>query len=174
MAEHKRTRLGLGPLADSDPWPPTSYESRRQPVDAIDEITVQFEEASAIRLLMAADDPEKNNLACLWAQEWVDRTTWPSRPQALLQARRSLGASLSAAGHVDEGEDHDRDRRSAVRAVGDVALPRRRRSVRRRSAFAGVLPGRAEVGGGGVPNGRRFLPISSTKAVDAGVAAKRI
>ncbi len=104
MAEHERTRLGLPPPPDSDAWPPTSYESRRQPVDAIDEITVQFEEASAIRLLMAADDPEKRELACRWAQEWVDRTTSPNRPQALLRARRLLGASLSAAGRIDEAK----------------------------------------------------------------------
>lgn len=104
MAEHERTRLGLPPPADSDAWPPASYESRRQPVDAIDEITVQFEEASAIRLLMAEDDEEKRELACRWAQEWVDRTTSPNRPQALLRARRLLGASLSAAGRVDEAK----------------------------------------------------------------------
>ena len=102
MAEHERTRLGLPPHPDSDTRPKTSYELRRQPVDAIDEITVQFEEASAIRLLMAADDPEQKGLACRWAQEWVDRTTSPNRPQALLRARRLLGATLSAAGRVDE------------------------------------------------------------------------
>jgi ATP/maltotriose-dependent transcriptional regulator MalT len=104
MAEHERTRLGLPPHAESDKWPPASYESRRQPVDAIDEITVQFEEASAIRLLMVADDPEKNELACRWAQEWVDRAASPIRPQALLRARRLLGAALSAAGRVDEAK----------------------------------------------------------------------
>jgi tetratricopeptide (TPR) repeat protein len=104
MAEHERTRLRLPPHPDSDAWPPTSYESRRQPVDAIDEITVQFEEASAIRLLMAADDPERRELACRWAQEWVDRTSSPSRPQALLRARRLLGASLSASGRVEEAK----------------------------------------------------------------------
>jgi serine/threonine-protein kinase PknK len=104
MAEHERTRLGLPPHTDSDTWPPTSYELRREPVDAIDEITVQFEEASAIRLLMAADDPDKKELACRWAQEWVDRTTSPNRPEALLRARRLLGASLSAAGRVDEAK----------------------------------------------------------------------
>jgi ATP/maltotriose-dependent transcriptional regulator MalT len=104
MAEHERTRLGLPLPPASDAWLPTSYEARRQPVDAIDEITVQFEEASAIRLLMAADDPEEKQLACRWAQEWVDRTTSPHRPQALLRARRLLGASLSAAGRVDEAK----------------------------------------------------------------------
>ena len=77
---------------------------RRQPVDAIDEITVQFEEASAIRVLMGADDQDSKDLACRWAQEWVDRTSAPNRPQALLRARRLLGASLSAAGRVDEAK----------------------------------------------------------------------
>jgi serine/threonine-protein kinase PknK len=104
MAEHERTRLGLPPHPDSDTWPPASYESRRTAVDAIDEITVQFEEASAIRLLMMSDDPDKRELACKWAQEWVIRTASPNRPQALLRARRLLGASLSAAGHIDEAK----------------------------------------------------------------------
>jgi serine/threonine-protein kinase PknK len=104
MAEHERTRLGLPPRPDSDACPSTSYELRRQPVDAIDEITAQFEEASAIRMLIAADDPEKRELACRWAQDWVDRTTSPNRPQALLRARRLLGASLSAGGRVDEAK----------------------------------------------------------------------
>jgi ATP/maltotriose-dependent transcriptional regulator MalT len=103
MAEHERTRLGLAPHPDADPWPTTSYDRRREPVDAIDEITVQFEEASAIRVLMAADE-ESKELACRWAQEWVDRTSSPNRPQALLRARRLLGASLSAAGRVDEAK----------------------------------------------------------------------
>ncbi|HET7664572.1 MAG TPA: protein kinase [Mycobacterium sp.] len=103
MAEHERTRLGL-PHPDAEPWPTTSYEQRRQPVDAIDEITLQFEEASVIRLLMADDDTESRNLACRWAQEWVDRTSSPNRPQALLRARRLLGAALSAAGRVDEAK----------------------------------------------------------------------
>jgi serine/threonine-protein kinase PknK len=103
-AEHERTRLGLPPHPGSDPWPPTSYEQRRQPVDAIDEITVQFEEASAIRILMDSDDPEEREIACRWAQEWVDRTSAPNRPQALLRACRLLGASLSAAGHVDDAK----------------------------------------------------------------------
>jgi hypothetical protein len=104
MAEHERTRLGLLPHPGSDPWPPTSYEQRRQPVDAMDEIAVQFEEASAIRILIDSGDPEKRELACRWAQEWVDRTSAPNRPQALMRARRLLGASLSAAGHIDEAK----------------------------------------------------------------------
>jgi serine/threonine-protein kinase PknK len=53
---------------------------------------------------MGADDQESKELACRWAQEWVDRTSSPARPQALLRARRLLGASLSAAGHIDEAK----------------------------------------------------------------------
>src|SRR5258708_28173010 len=37
-------------------------------------------------------------------QGWVGRNTSPNRPQALLRARRLLGASLSAAGRIDEAK----------------------------------------------------------------------
>jgi serine/threonine-protein kinase PknK len=104
LAEHERIRLGLPPHPEFGPMPTTVYSDRRQPVDAMDEIAVQFEEASAIRQLMAADDPDKKELACRWAQEWVDRTATPNRPLALLRARRLLGATLSAAGRVDEAK----------------------------------------------------------------------
>ena len=52
MAEHERTRLGLPPHPDSDAWPPTSYESRRSRWTRSTRSPVQFEEASAIRLLI--------------------------------------------------------------------------------------------------------------------------
>ena len=134
MAEHERTRLGLPPPPDSDAWQPTSYESRRQPVDAIDEITVQFEEASAIRLLMSADDPAKQELACRWAQEWVDRTTSPHRPTGVVACASPAGCEPVGRRTRRRGKGHDRDRRGAMRAVGNVALPRRRRSVCRRNS----------------------------------------
>jgi ATP/maltotriose-dependent transcriptional regulator MalT len=104
LAEHERVRLGLPPHPEFGAMPATSYEARRLPVDAMDEIAVQFEEASAIRILIDSGDPEKRELACRWAQEWVDRTSAPNRPQALMRARRLLGASLSAAGHLDEAK----------------------------------------------------------------------
>src|SRR6185312_4597695 len=104
MAQHERTRLGLPPNPDFDGWPPTSYEKRRQPVDAMDEITVQFEEASAIRMLLTADDPASEELACRWAPERVERNAAQNHPQALLRARRLLGACLAAAGRVDEAK----------------------------------------------------------------------
>ena len=43
--------------------PTTPYDARRSPVDVIDEITVQHEEAAAIRTL-----PAQHDLACLCAQ----------------------------------------------------------------------------------------------------------
>ena len=82
----------------------TSYGARRQPVDAIDEITVQFEEATAIRLLIAEDDSASRELACRWVQEWVDRLAAQNHPQPLLRARRLLAACLAAAGRGDEAK----------------------------------------------------------------------
>jgi serine/threonine-protein kinase PknK len=104
MAEHERIRLGLPPHPEFGALPARSYDARRQPVDAIDEITVQFEEASAIRMLITEDDPASRELACRWAKEWVDRLVAENRPQALLRARRLLGACLAAAGRVDEAK----------------------------------------------------------------------
>jgi len=102
MVENERIRLGLPPLPEFDALTVTSYEARRQPVDAIDEISVQFEEATAIRLLIAEDDPVSRELACRWVQEWVDRLAAHNHPQPLLRARRLLAACLAAAGRGDE------------------------------------------------------------------------
>ena len=55
-------------------------------------------------LLITEDDPASKELACRWAQEWVDRLAAQNRPQALLRARRLLGACLAAAGRSRRGE----------------------------------------------------------------------
>ncbi|MET0993316.1 MAG: protein kinase [Mycobacterium sp.] len=104
MVENERIRLGLPPLPEFGALPVTSYHARRQPVDAIDEITVQFEEATAIRLLIAEDDPASRELACQWVQEWVDRLAAQNHPHPLLRARRLLAACLAAAGRGDEAK----------------------------------------------------------------------
>ena len=39
-----------------------------------------------------------------WAQEWVDRLAAQNHPQALLRARRLLGACLAAAGRTDDAK----------------------------------------------------------------------
>lgn len=104
LAEHERLRLGLPPHPELGAMSGTPYDQRRQPVDAMDEIAVQFEEASAIRMLIAENDPAKSRLACDWAREWVDRLTAQNRPQALLRARRLLGACLAADGRTAEAK----------------------------------------------------------------------
>ncbi|KWX20180.1 protein kinase [Mycolicibacterium wolinskyi] len=104
LAEHERIRLGLPPHPEFGAMPLTSYDARRQPVDAMDEIAVQFEEASAIRMLIAEDDPDKRALACRWAREWVDGLATRNHPQALLRARRLLGACLAADSQTAEAK----------------------------------------------------------------------
>lgn len=104
LAEHERIRLGLPPHPDCRAITVTSYDERRQPVDAMDEIAVQFEEASAIRTLITEEDPAKRKLACDWAREWVDRLAPLHRPQAMLRALRLLGACLAADGRVPEAK----------------------------------------------------------------------
>jgi len=104
LVENERIRLGLPAHPKIGALPVVSYDARRRPVDEIDEITVQHEEASAIRTLLAQQDPAKAALACRWAQVWVDRLAKRHRPQALLRARRLLVACLAAAGRADEAK----------------------------------------------------------------------
>ncbi|MBF6174840.1 protein kinase domain-containing protein [Nocardia blacklockiae] len=102
--ENERLRLGLPPHPEFGPLPVVEYDHRREPVDAIDEFTVLYEEFTAIRLLLAAADPERTALACRWAQEWVDRLETLDRPRELLKARRLLIACLAAAGRAEEAK----------------------------------------------------------------------
>ena len=104
LVENERIRLGLPVHPEFGALPVTSYDARRRPVDVIDEITVQHEEATAIRTLLLDKDPAQTDLACRWAQEWVDRLTVQNRPRALLQARRLLVACLAAAERSDEAK----------------------------------------------------------------------
>ncbi|WP_433602546.1 protein kinase domain-containing protein [Nocardia sp. CA-135953] len=99
--ENERLRLGLPPHPEFGPLPVVEYGNRREPIDAIDEFTVLYEEFTAIRLLLAAEVPEKTELACAWAQEWVDLLESVQRPRELLKARRMLIACLAAAGRAD-------------------------------------------------------------------------
>lgn len=99
--ENERLRLGFPPHPEFGPLPVVEYGNRREPVDPIDEFTVLYEEFTAIRLLLAAQTPEKTELACAWAQEWVDLLESVKRPRELLKARRMLIACLAAAGRTD-------------------------------------------------------------------------
>jgi serine/threonine-protein kinase PknK len=104
LAENERIRLGLPADSKVGVLPMVSYDDRRRPVDVIDEITVQHEEATAIRTLLIEQNPQQLALACRWAQEWVDRLAERHRPQALLRARRLLVACLAAAGQTDDAK----------------------------------------------------------------------
>ncbi|MEV0294744.1 protein kinase [Nocardia sp. NPDC050710] len=99
--ENERLRLGLPPHPEFGPLPVVEYAHRRTPTDPIDEITVLYEEFTAIRLLLAENSPERTELARTWAQEWVDRLESVHRPRELLKARRLLIACLAAAGRID-------------------------------------------------------------------------
>lgn len=102
LVDNERLRLGLPPHPEFGRPTLTSYTERRQPEHEIDEITLQHEEASAIRMLLTDADPASRDLACRWAREWVDRMAASNRPRLLLQARRLLVGCLAASGHPDE------------------------------------------------------------------------
>jgi ATP/maltotriose-dependent transcriptional regulator MalT len=100
--EHERARLRLparpGPAAS----PRIDHAARRSPKDGIDEVTLQWQEATAIRLLLNEARPEQLDLAITWAREWVDKLEGRGRHRALLQAKRLLVACLAVAGHDAE------------------------------------------------------------------------
>ena len=104
VVENERIRLGLPVHPEFGALPVMSYAARRRPVDVIDLMTVQHEEATAIRSLLLENDPGQTDLARRWAQEWVDHLTAQHRPQALLQARLLLVACLAAAERTDEAK----------------------------------------------------------------------
>ena len=102
-AENERIGLGLPADLDLEAVPPVEYSARRRPGDGIEEIIAQLEEATAIRLLLR-EHPCGTELACTWAQEWVDKLEGGGRPRALLLARRLLVECLAAAGRTDEAK----------------------------------------------------------------------
>jgi serine/threonine-protein kinase PknK len=101
--ENERLRLGLPPAPDIGPLPVIDYADRRTPTDAVDELTVLYEEFTAIRLLLGRG-PEQAEQAFRWAREWVDRLESADRPRELLKARRLLIACLAASGRLDQAK----------------------------------------------------------------------
>ncbi|MGW3482988.1 protein kinase domain-containing protein [Rhodococcus indonesiensis] len=102
--EDERVRLGLPPTVGIPPPPPIPHPQRRRPVHGIEAITAQLDETVAIWALLADGTPASRELACTWAQEWVDMLDDADRPRALLQARRLLVNTLAAAGRTDEAK----------------------------------------------------------------------
>ncbi|WP_018602610.1 serine/threonine-protein kinase [Mycobacterium sp. 155] len=100
--EHERVRLHLPAAAGLAASPRIDHAARRDPVDGIDEVTLQLEEATAIRLLLNETQPERLDLAITWAREWVDKLEGRGRDRALLQAKRLLVTCLAVAGQDTE------------------------------------------------------------------------
>jgi serine/threonine-protein kinase PknK len=91
------TRRVVGPLIE--------FAQRQRPIDGLAEITAQLEEETAIRALIAESGVgEHNDVACDWAQEWVDRLQGSGRHRALLRAQRTLAECLAAAGRTAEAK----------------------------------------------------------------------
>jgi ATP/maltotriose-dependent transcriptional regulator MalT len=85
--------------------PPVEFAQRQRPVDGIDAITAQLDEDTAIRLLIAGSRVgAQDDVACRWAQEWVDRLKGRGRHRASLRAERLLVVCLSAAGRTAEAK----------------------------------------------------------------------
>ncbi|QSE89820.1 protein kinase [Rhodococcus pseudokoreensis] len=103
--ENERVRLGLPLSSDIPVSPPTQHSSRRRPVDGIEALTAQIEEATAIRLLLDERSPDQAELACTWAQEWANRLEGRGAHRLLMQARRLLVACLAASGRIDEAKE---------------------------------------------------------------------
>lgn len=102
-------------------------DARRQPVDAMGR------DRRSKRPPRSAPDPHRRpgqtRPACRWAREWVDRLTPQNRAQAMLRARRLLGACLAADGRTAEAKAVIAGV-AAQCAVADAALPGRWRSAR--------------------------------------------
>lgn len=85
--------------------PPVEFTQRQRPEDGLGEITAQLDEERAIRLLIGNSRPgEQDDVACRWAQEWVDRLKGRGRHRAMLRAQRLLAECLSAAGRTAEAK----------------------------------------------------------------------
>lgn len=97
--DHERVRLHLPIAAGLAASPRIDHAARRQPADGIDEVTLQLEEATAIRTLLTEAQPEGLDLAITWAREWMDKLQGRGRDRALLQAKRLLVTCLAVAGH---------------------------------------------------------------------------
>ncbi len=93
--------------------PRVEYATRTFPTIGVPAIVAQMEAGIAVRLMLAQADAEKDastaadrDIACRWAQEWVDQLADTGRERSKLRAERLLTACLAAAGRTDEAERH--------------------------------------------------------------------
>ncbi len=84
--EDERARLRLPATIGLPVRPPLTYPERLRPVHGLDATIAQFDESVGIRALLYDGTPDSMELACTWAQEWVELLVDAGRPRALLRA----------------------------------------------------------------------------------------
>ena len=94
------------------------------PTRGIAAIVAQLHAETAIRLMLdAGESAEAPDVACRWAQEWVDRLAGSGRHRAFLRARRLLAVCLAAAGRTQEARAHTLAVLAQCAASGMVRFP---------------------------------------------------
>ena len=100
--ENERVVLGLPTRRVAHP--PVEFSRRQRPEDGLGEITANWMKRGQFGYSSSTLGPEQDDLACRWAQEWVDRLTGRGRHRAMLRAQRLLAECLSAAGRTAEAK----------------------------------------------------------------------
>jgi ATP/maltotriose-dependent transcriptional regulator MalT len=103
LASVENERVILGLPTRRVVRPPVEFAQRQRPVDGIDEMTAQLQEETAIRLIIR-ESRDEDDVACRWAQEWVDRLKGRGRHRASLRAERLLAECLLAVGRAAEAK----------------------------------------------------------------------
>ena len=137
--DYERTVLGFAPDTD-----PVGYATRRRPHNGIEEATAQLEDARAIIETIADPKPDRLDLACRWAREWVEHLESSGRELALLHAQRLLAGALAVSDRTDEGDGADGQIGHPLRRAGHGSLPGRRTALDR-CARAATARGRGFV-----------------------------
>ncbi|AHK35578.1 Serine/threonine-protein kinase pknK (plasmid) [Rhodococcus opacus PD630] len=99
--DNERVRLGLPPRPG---FVAVTRTARPEPVDGIEQITAQLEDETAILLLLRTGDRTAIQLACDWADEWVQTLAETGRELARLHAMRLQVSCLWAAGFPDDAK----------------------------------------------------------------------
>ncbi|WP_037182120.1 serine/threonine-protein kinase, partial [Rhodococcus opacus] len=99
--DNERVRLGLPPRPG---FVAVTRTARPEPVDGIEQITAQLEDETAILLLLRTGDPTAIQLACDWADEWVQTLAGTGRELARLHAMRLQVSCLWADGRPDDAK----------------------------------------------------------------------
>ncbi|WP_431840429.1 protein kinase domain-containing protein [Gordonia hongkongensis] len=115
VVRHLPARRGVSARVDADAEVPTR---------GIAAIVAQLHAETAIRLMLdAGESAEAPDVACRWAQEWMNRLVGSGRHRAILRARRLLAMCLDAAGRPDEARAQTLAVLAQCAASGMVRFP---------------------------------------------------